>query len=96
MEMLETVPLLTARRGCRDCPDHPEGTTYSQAEYGTPERSHCCDQIAREAEERNDHALWEASFMPVIFGLLPIDNPPEEIVSAVDQDKKSGIRGTRY
>jgi hypothetical protein len=33
MEMLETVPLLAARRGCRDCPDNPEGTTYSQAEY---------------------------------------------------------------
>jgi hypothetical protein len=34
--------------------------------------------------------------MHMIFGLLPIDNPPEEIVGAVDQDKKSGIRGTRY
>jgi hypothetical protein len=61
MEMLETVSLLAARRGCRDCPDNPEGTTYPQAEYGTPEGSHCCDQIAREAEERNDHAPWEAS-----------------------------------
>ena len=30
--------------------------------------------------------------MHMIFALLPIDNPPEEIVGAVDQDKKSGIR----
>ncbi len=87
------VPFLAARLRCRDGPDNPESTTDEEAKPGKPEGYHHRNQVAGEAEERNEHAPREVPSMRTVSNLLPVDDPPEEIIGEVDQDKKSSIRG---